>query len=200
MIPNMNYLLNQTLLANFSANAFKNAIAAQYSLLNSKASLIQSMKNEFGSTNKFLLSEQGKLEFQQTSTNSKPDMPSSGKPKTNSTVTNDELGIEYEEERKFQCKHKGCGLAFKTKRQCIMHHNKFEPECKVDRNAIVKVIGKYKILLKKLVKQFGISPEKLEGNAKYNELLKKFHELKSVLVDPEYFAFAVGDKLIEDQV
>ena len=83
-----------------------------------------------------------------------------------------------------------------------MHHNKFEPECKADRNLIVNVVGKYKFLLKKIVEKLRKdgrkNVDKLEDNEKYQKLMKKFVEIKDELVDPEYFAFVVGEKLVLD--
>lgn len=120
--------------------------------------------------------------------------------RSNSIFSNEEGKVKDEEDRKFKCKHKYCEMGFKTKRQLIMHHNKFEPECKEERNAIVKVIGKYKALLKKLLKKYGINKDKLNEIEKFQELKRKMEDIKSNLNDPEYFSFFIGDKVLDEDV
>lgn len=198
IIPTIDYQANQALLATLSANALRNAMIQQYSLLCTQQAMNLSKLSKFQGGNPFMNSDAGKNDFQQTSANSKEEL-FAGK-KSSESVTVEEVGIEAEEERKFKCKHAGCGLAFKTKRQSIMHHNKFEAECKSDRNTIVRVIGKFKLALRSLIKKYGVDKEKLENSEKYLELIRKFNKIKSELIDPEYFAFVVGEKVLDDEM
>jgi hypothetical protein len=146
------------------------------------------------------IKEKGVFDQHTSPSNTNIDLIKSKQQRSNSIFSNEEGRMKEVNERKHKCRHRSCELGFKTIRQSIMHHNKFEPECKAERNAIVKVIGKYKILLKKLVKKYGINKEKLSEIDKFQKLEKKMEDLKLILADPEYFSFIVGDKVLDEEM
>lgn len=176
-------------LANFYLNASIPAFSRSRMANSTKFSSFSAVQPELNIFNPFDNNDKRKYDSKNTLSRSKQDYIHSKHHKSNTTLSNDEIVIEEDEERKYKCKHRHCGIGFKTKRQSIMHHNKFEPECKADRNAIVRVLGKYKALLKKIIKTYGLNKEKIVESEIYKKLEKKFEEIKSNLVDPEYFSF-----------
>jgi hypothetical protein len=147
------------------------------------------------------MNDRGVFDQQTSPSNTNLDLFNSKQQRSNSTISLEEGKLkEDEEERKYKCRHKNCEVGFKTIRQSIMHHNKFEPECKAERNAIVKIIGKYKVLLKRLINKYGLNMEKLKEVEKFQKLEKKLEDLKMNMADPEYFSFIVGDKVLEEDM
>ena len=53
--------------------------------------------------------------------------------------------------KKYQCKHLGCNLRFKTKKLLVYHHLKMMPECKDDTIRLLKMINKTKKILIKII-------------------------------------------------
>jgi len=53
--------------------------------------------------------------------------------------------------KKYQCKHPGCNLRFKTKKLLIYHHLKMMPECKDDTICLLKMINKTKQMVIKTI-------------------------------------------------
>ena len=53
--------------------------------------------------------------------------------------------------KKYQCKHLGCNLRFKTKKLLIYHHLKMMPECKDDTICLLKMINKTKKMVIKII-------------------------------------------------
>jgi hypothetical protein len=53
--------------------------------------------------------------------------------------------------KKYQCKHLGCNLRFKTNKLLIYHHLKMLPECKDDTICLLKMINKTKKMLIKII-------------------------------------------------
>ena len=51
--------------------------------------------------------------------------------------------------KKYQCKHLGCNLRFKTKKLLVYHHLKMMPECKDDTIYLLKMINKTKKMVLK---------------------------------------------------
>ncbi len=199
IFPNFNFNFNQNLPNNnFIFNNSKSS-----NNLSSNSSNLDPFSNvkleQFGLDSSYM--KEKRIFDQQTSpSNTKIDLINSKQHRSNSIFSNEEGRLKEENERKYKCRHKNCELGFKTIRQSTMHHNKFEPECKAERNAIVKVIGKYKVLLKKLVKKYGINKEKLSEIEKFQKLEKKMEDIKLNLADPEFFSFIVGDKVLEEEM
>jgi hypothetical protein len=53
--------------------------------------------------------------------------------------------------KKYQCKHLGCNLRFKTNKLLIYHHLKMLPECKDDTICLLKMINKTKKMMIKII-------------------------------------------------
>lgn len=88
----------------------------------------------------------------------------------------------------FGCNHGLCGLKFKTKGRMLMHHNKQEPECKVEKNSIIKLISQYKALMIKLT----------NNNKKIKlpeQLICDYKNLGQQLQDSDYFNTLCGTDL-----
>ncbi len=92
----------------------------------------------------------------------------------------------------FTCDHTSCFLKFKTKRQKSMHHNKLENECKLEKNTLIRLIGKFKNILFALKKRFNW--KNLEQNQSYIDLRNDYTNLiKNRLMDPEFFFSVLGE-------
>ena len=64
--------------------------------------------------------------------------------KETNTVLNESVHECAADELAFSCSHNGCFTKFKTKRQKAMHHSKLEKECKLDKNNLVRLLGKFR--------------------------------------------------------
>ena len=95
----------------------------------------------------------------------------------------------------FDCEHGGCDLKFKTIKQKYMHHNKLEPECKTDKNEIIKMIGLYK---KKIFKMLSGKVDKLKSVLKtdvdFINLKTLYEKCESITMDSDFFKSAVGEE------
>lgn len=106
--------------------------------------------------------------------------------------------------KKYMCLHPDCRTNFRTKREKILHHNKIDTECRVEKQNIIKLISKYKNGIIKLVRnaERSSSPEskrwnKLDDSANHNKSLmeklkEEFIHVKRRLIDYEYFNSNVG--------
>jgi len=106
-----------------------------------------------------------------------------------------ELNCKYNYSKQFICKHKGCNLKFKTKRQLIVHHNKFEEECLNEKNMLIKLVEMYKKTLVALVKKFGANKEKLQNSKIYLNLYEQNQCLLSKIQDKEFYDSYVGESI-----
>ncbi len=106
-----------------------------------------------------------------------------------------ELNCKYNYSKQFVCKHKGCNLKFKTKRQLIVHHNKFEEECLNDKNLLIKIVEMYKKTLTAMVKKFSVNKEKLQNSKIYLNLNERNQCLLAKIQDKEFYDSYVGDNI-----
>lgn len=89
----------------------------------------------------------------------------------------------------FSCEHMNCNLKFKTAKQKLIHHNKMEPECRNERNLLIKLIKKFKELLSSLFLNQKID---VSDSSQYIDLKNFYEETESKLVDPDYFHCLLG--------
>jgi hypothetical protein len=97
-----------------------------------------------------------------------------------------EQNKKKESKSKFACDHDACDLQFKTAKLKLMHHNKLEPECKSDRNGIVKLIAIYKKAILNLA-------QRLEQTDKLHELKKLYNSIQKNTFDQTFFHMKLGE-------
>ena len=90
----------------------------------------------------------------------------------------------------FSCEHMGCNAKFKTEKEKLEHHCKMEPDCYLEREELIKLVQKYKLLMNKIVKDKNIDKEK---NEVIVNLKKEYEEIQSKLVDSNLFIKYLGD-------
>jgi hypothetical protein len=93
----------------------------------------------------------------------------------------------------FQCDHGQCDTKFKTGKLKLSHHNKLEPECKSDRNILIKLISTYSEKLQKLLKRktsFSIIDH---NRNQLEDLFFYFKEMQNEIYDPVFFQLNIGD-------
>lgn len=97
--------------------------------------------------------------------------------------------IRKDSEFMYHCSHPDCSASFKTKKQRILHHNKLDCECKVEKQSIIKLIAKYKKGILQLTKINGN-----EENIKLLDNLKiDYEKTQSKIADIDYFKSTVGE-------
>ena len=69
------------------------------------------------------------------------------------------------------------------------HHNEMEPDCLIERQELVKLIQRYKLLLKHIIKEKQISPEK---NDVIQHLKGVYDEIQGKLIDVDFFKHYLG--------
>ena len=83
------------------------------------------------------------------------------------------------------CFHSGLCHEFKTKKQKIMHHNKLERECRLEKNYIIRLINNFQMAINELKNNDeGISLEEYE---EYKNLLKQRNKTEKITTDIELF-------------
>ena len=90
----------------------------------------------------------------------------------------------------FSCEHMGCNAKFKTKREKLTHHCKFEPDCLTEREELIKLVQKYKLLMKKIMREKNVDPQ--NNDIIYN-LKKEYEEIQSKLIDSNLFIKYLGN-------
>ena len=90
----------------------------------------------------------------------------------------------------FSCEHMGCNAKFKTEKEKLVHHCKMEPDCLLEREELIKLVQKYKILMNRIVKDKNIDTNK---NEVINKLRKEYEEVQSKLIDTNLFVKYLGD-------
>ena len=89
----------------------------------------------------------------------------------------------------YSCEHMGCNAKFKTQKEKLDHHNEMEPDCLIERQELVKLIQRYKLLLKHIIKEKQISPEK---NDVIQHLKGVYDEIQGKLIDVDFFKHYLG--------
>jgi len=91
------------------------------------------------------------------------------------------------------CSHGGLCHEFKTKKQKIMHHNKLEKECRLEKNYIIRLINKYEKAINLLKEENeGIS---LEEYDEFNQLVKQKNKTKIITSDKDLFESIFSNKV-----
>ena len=105
------------------------------------------------------------------------------------------MHLEESMEYPFSCEHMNCNAKFKTETAKLEHHCKMEPICLKERKELLKLVKKYKLLLKKIVKNNNIDPNK---NEKIINLKKDYEEIQSKLIDKKLFLKYLGEEFEKD--
>lgn len=79
-------------------------------------------------------------------------------------------------------------MKFKSKKQKLMHHNKMEPDCLLEKQYLVKLIKMFKELFQGFLKDKIINEE----NEGYKSLKVIYEETQKKIIDPEYFLGILG--------
>ena len=110
------------------------------------------------------------------------------------SIKNDKKVINFfkikKNREKIMCKHSGCDLLFKTKKQAIFHHFKMSPKCQDDTISLLKMIFETKKIVVK-------SMEKNENN--YEEISKLYENTMKEISLSDYINIITGLK-IKDKI
>ena len=83
------------------------------------------------------------------------------------------------------CSHGGVCHEFKSKKQKIMHHNKLEKECRLEKNYIIRLINNYQKAIDVLKKEQNIIS--LDEYDEYKELLEQKNKTEKITTDKDLF-------------
>ena len=70
-----------------------------------------------------------------------------------------------------------------------------EPECKLEKSNLIKLIRGFKILLEQMINEYGLD---LSHNENYLSLKNFYEEIQTKLLDPDYFHCLLG-KTFDDK-
>ena len=90
----------------------------------------------------------------------------------------------------YSCEHMGCNAKFKTQKEKMDHHCKMEPDCLNERQELIKLVQRYKLLMNKIIKNKNIDPNK---NEVILNLKKEYEEIQSKLIDQNLFTHYLGN-------
>ena len=99
------------------------------------------------------------------------------------------MHLEESIEFPFSCEHLNCNSKFRTEKEKLEHHSKMEPSCLKERKELIKLLKKYKILLKRIIKDNNIDSDK---NETINKLRKEYKEIQQKLIDSNLFIKYLG--------
>ena len=91
------------------------------------------------------------------------------------------------------CFHNGMCHKFKSVKTKIMHHNKLEPECRKERNLILRLITNYCKAIIEIIKKYN-EKEYLSKLKEYNEVEKQKIKVKEISLDKEVFDSLFSNK------
>ena len=91
------------------------------------------------------------------------------------------------------CSHGGVCHEFKNKKQKIMHHNKLEKECRLEKNYIIRLISNYENTLNKIKNE--IKDINLEEYEEYQELKKQKEKPEKIASDKDLFQSIYSNKV-----
>ena len=91
------------------------------------------------------------------------------------------------------CFHNGICHKFKSVKTKIMHHNKLEPECRKERNLILRLITNYCKAIIEIIKEHN-EKEYLSKLKEYNEVEKQKIKVKNISLDKEVFDSLFSNK------
>ena len=95
----------------------------------------------------------------------------------------------------YSCEHMGCNAKFKTKLEKLKHHCEMEIECFIERKELIKLIQRYKIFFRKIVKKKNINEKE---NEIVQNLKKNYQEIQNKLIDQELFNHYLGEEFDND--
>jgi hypothetical protein len=75
----------------------------------------------------------------------------------------------------------------------LIHHHNLEPECKEEKNAIIRTLSHFKKFTLTYLNKMNISFEKLEKEKEFVDLKNNYDELEKKLLDPDYFFLTLGE-------
>ena len=105
------------------------------------------------------------------------------------------MHLSENKEYPFSCEHMGCNAKFKTEKEKMDHHSKIEPDCLIEREELIKLVQKYKLFLKKVVKDSHIDPNQ---NEVLINLKKDYEDIQSKLIDKKLFEHYLGNNFESD--
>ena len=91
------------------------------------------------------------------------------------------------------CNHGGICHQFKSKKQKIMHHNKLEKECRLEKNYILRLITNYENTINKIKNE--IKDINLEEYDEFQELKKQKEKTENIIQDKELFQSIYSNKV-----
>ena len=91
------------------------------------------------------------------------------------------------------CSHGGLCHEFKTKKQKIMHHNKLEKECRLEKNYIIRLINNYQKAINILRTNENVIS--LEEYDEYKELLEQKIKTEQMTTDKDLFDSIFSNKV-----
>ena len=91
------------------------------------------------------------------------------------------------------CSHGGVCHEFKSKKQKIMHHNKLEKECRLEKNYIIRLINNYQKAIDVLKKEQDIIS--LDEYDEYKELLEQKNKTEKITTDKDLFDSIFSNKV-----
>jgi len=97
------------------------------------------------------------------------------------------------DKNEIMCSHGGLCHEFKTKKQKIMHHNKLEKECRLEKNYIIRLINNYQKAINVLKKEQDIIS--LDDYDEYKELLEQKNKTEKITTDKELFDSIFSNKV-----
>ena len=91
------------------------------------------------------------------------------------------------------CSHGGVCHEFKSKKQKIMHHNKLEKECRLEKNYIIRLINNYQKAIDVLKKEQDIIS--LDEYDEYKDLLEQKNKTEKITTDKDLFDSIFSNKV-----
>lgn len=93
------------------------------------------------------------------------------------------------------CSHQNCVHKFKTKKQKIMHHDKLDNECRLEKNYLFKLLHKFKDTFDEIVENYKLDSNEIKNTLIYTELNNEFETLPQKCLDRDLFISIFGKKL-----
>jgi len=90
------------------------------------------------------------------------------------------------------CNHGGICHEFKSKKQKIMHHNKLEKECRLEKNYIIRLISSYEKAINEIKKENNINLDELN---EYKELIEQKEKTEKITADKDLFDSIYSNKV-----
>ena len=100
------------------------------------------------------------------------------------------MHLEESMEFPFSCEHLNCNAKFRTEKEKLEHHSKMEPSCLEERAELIKLLKKYKILLKRIIKDKNIDSDK---NEVISKLKNEYKDIQQKLIDKNLFVKYLGE-------